>query len=85
MPPAPRHQFVMPSLIFPSMAMEFPLVLYDCEFENIQWHYDREVQEFNVTHLQQLWASYAVKTQVLHSMLRGLDTAPMAAGKGKRW
>ncbi|XP_040508009.1 tRNA pseudouridine(38/39) synthase isoform X1 [Gallus gallus] len=64
-----------------SMAVEFPLVLYDCEFENIQWHYDREVQEFNVTHLQQLWASYAVKTQVLHSMLRGLDTAPMAAGK----
>ncbi|XP_052553171.1 tRNA pseudouridine(38/39) synthase isoform X2 [Tympanuchus pallidicinctus] len=64
-----------------SMAVEFPLVLYDCEFENIQWHYDREVQEFNVTHLQQLWASYAVKTQVLHNMLRGLDAAPVAAGK----
>ncbi|OXB81230.1 UNVERIFIED_CONTAM: hypothetical protein H355_014274 [Colinus virginianus] len=47
-----------------SMAVEFPLVLYDCEFENVQWHYDREVQEFNVTHLQQLWASHAVKTQV---------------------
>ncbi|XP_065594377.1 tRNA pseudouridine(38/39) synthase [Cyrtonyx montezumae] len=64
-----------------SMAVEFPLVLYDCEFENIQWHYDREVHEFNVTHLQQLWASHAVKTQVLHSMLQGLDAAPMAAGK----
>ncbi|XP_040390294.1 tRNA pseudouridine(38/39) synthase isoform X1 [Cygnus olor] len=65
-----------------SMAVEFPLVLYDCEFENIQWIYDREVQEFNVTHLQQLWASHAVKTQVLHNMLQGLDAAPVAAGKG---
>ncbi|KAM6043407.1 tRNA pseudouridine(38/39) synthase isoform 2-T2 [Chlamydotis macqueenii] len=60
-----------------SMAVEFPLVLYDCEFENLQWLYDREVQEFNVTHLQQLWANQAVKTQVLRSMLRGLDAAPV--------
>ncbi|KFQ32507.1 tRNA pseudouridine(38/39) synthase, partial [Merops nubicus] len=64
-----------------SMAVEFPLVLYDCEFENLQWFYDREVQEFNVTHLQQLWANHAVKTQVLRDMLRGLDAAPVAAGK----
>ncbi|XP_057281976.1 tRNA pseudouridine(38/39) synthase [Pezoporus wallicus] len=66
-----------------SMAVEFPLVLYDCEFENIQWLYDQEVQEFNVTHLQQLWASHAVKTQVLRSMLQGLDAAPVATGKGE--
>ncbi|XP_019325932.1 PREDICTED: LOW QUALITY PROTEIN: tRNA pseudouridine(38/39) synthase [Aptenodytes forsteri] len=64
-----------------SMAVEFPLVLYDCEFENLQWLYDREVQEFNVTHLQQLWADHAVKTQVLRNMLRGLDAAPVATGK----
>ncbi|NXX41414.1 PUS3 synthase, partial [Tricholaema leucomelas] len=62
-----------------SMAVEFPLVLYDCEFENLQWIYDRDVQEFNVTHLQQLWASHAVKTQVLRAMLQGLDAAPVAA------
>lgn len=67
------------------MAVEFPLVLYDCEFENLQWLYDREVQEFNVTHLQQLWANHAVKTQVLHNMLQGLDAAPVAAGKSKGW
>ncbi|KAF1469933.1 tRNA pseudouridine(38/39) synthase, partial [Eudyptula minor novaehollandiae] len=64
-----------------SMAVEFPLVLYDCEFENLQWLYDREVQEFNITHLQQLWADHAVKTQVLRNMLRGLDAAPVATGK----
>ncbi|XP_068023383.1 tRNA pseudouridine(38/39) synthase isoform X2 [Melanerpes formicivorus] len=62
-----------------SMAVEFPLVLYNCEFENLQWLYDRDVQEFNVTHLQQLWASQAVKTQVLRDMLQGLEAAPVPA------
>ncbi|XP_075420231.1 tRNA pseudouridine(38/39) synthase [Tenrec ecaudatus] len=65
-----------------SMAVEFPLVLYDCKFENIKWIYDREVQEFNVTHLQQLWANHAVKTHMLFSMLQGLDSVAVPCGKG---
>lgn len=70
------------SLFLSSMAVEFPLVLYDCKFENIQWIYDREVQEFNVTHLQQLWANHAVKTHVLYSMLQGLDSVAVPCGTG---
>nr|XP_003417471.1 tRNA pseudouridine(38/39) synthase [Loxodonta africana]XP_010595442.1 tRNA pseudouridine(38/39) synthase [Loxodonta africana]XP_023412838.1 tRNA pseudouridine(38/39) synthase [Loxodonta africana]XP_023412839.1 tRNA pseudouridine(38/39) synthase [Loxodonta africana]XP_023412840.1 tRNA pseudouridine(38/39) synthase [Loxodonta africana]XP_023412841.1 tRNA pseudouridine(38/39) synthase [Loxodonta africana] len=65
-----------------SMAVEFPLVLYDCKFENIKWIYDREVQEFNVTHLQQLWANHAVKTHMLYSMLQGLDSVAVPCGEG---
>lgn len=65
-----------------SMAVEFPLVLYDCKFENINWIYDREVQEFNVTHLQQLWANHAVKTHMLYSMLQGLDSVAVPCGTG---
>ncbi|NWW98993.1 PUS3 synthase, partial [Caloenas nicobarica] len=61
-----------------SMAVEFPLVLHDCEFENLRWIYDRDVQEFTVSHLQQLWAAQAVKTHILRDMLRGLDAAPVA-------
>lgn len=64
------------------MAVEFPLVLYDCKFETIKWIYDREAQEFNVTHLQQLWASHAVKTQMLYSMLQGLDSVALPCGTG---
>uniref|UniRef100_A0A7M4DX97 Pseudouridine synthase 3 n=1 Tax=Crocodylus porosus TaxID=8502 RepID=A0A7M4DX97_CROPO len=63
-----------------SMAVEFPLVLYDCEFENIQWIYDQEVQEFNITHLQQLWANYAVKTHMLYNILQGLDSVSVPTG-----
>ncbi|XP_069507712.1 tRNA pseudouridine(38/39) synthase isoform X2 [Ambystoma mexicanum] len=63
-----------------SMAVEFPLVLHDCEFEDVQWIYERDVQEFNVTHLQQLWANHAVKTHLIYSMLQGLETAPILRG-----
>ncbi|XP_029420246.1 tRNA pseudouridine(38/39) synthase isoform X2 [Nannospalax galili] len=65
-----------------SMAIEFPLVLYDCKFENTKWIYDQEVQEFNVTHLQQLWANHAVKTHMLYSMLQGLDSVVIPCGAG---
>lgn len=65
-----------------SMAVEFPLVLYDCKFENIKWIYDQEVQQFNVTHLQQLWANHAVKTHMLYSMLQGLDSVAVSCGTG---
>ncbi|KAM6158652.1 tRNA pseudouridine(38/39) synthase [Rhynchocyon petersi] len=67
-----------------SMAVEFPLVLYDCKFENIKWIYDWEVQEFNVTHLQQLWANHAVKTHMLYSMLQGLDSVAVHCEKGPK-
>lgn len=71
-------------LFLSSMAVEFPLVLYDCKFENIKWIYDREVQEFNVTHLQQLWANQAVKTHIVYSMLQGLDSAAVPCGTGPK-
>lgn len=64
------------------MAVEFPLVLYDCKFESIKWIYDREVHEFNVTHLQQQWANQAVKTHMLYSMLQGLDSVAVPCGTG---
>lgn len=66
------------------MAVEFPLVLYDCEFENIQWIYDHQVQEFNVTRFQQLWTNHAIKTQMLYSMLWGLDFAKIPTEPGRK-
>lgn len=67
-----------------SMAVEFPLVLYDCKFENIKWIYDPEVQEFNVTHLQQLWANHAIKTHMLYSMLQGLESVAVPGRTGSK-
>ncbi|XP_067836917.1 tRNA pseudouridine(38/39) synthase [Heptranchias perlo] len=59
-----------------SMAVDYPLVLYDCAYENLEWIFDPEVQAFNVTHLQAMWTSQAIKTQILYTMLQGLGQAP---------
>ncbi|KAM8795506.1 tRNA pseudouridine(38/39) synthase [Eudromia elegans] len=64
-----------------SMAVEFPLVLYECHFEDVPWQYDGAAHAFTVAHLQRLWAAEAVKARLLRDLLRGLDAAPVAAGE----
>ncbi|XP_041035944.1 tRNA pseudouridine(38/39) synthase [Carcharodon carcharias] len=59
-----------------SMAVDYPLVLYDCAYENLEWIFDPDVQAFNVTHLQGLWTQEAIKSRILYSMLQGLGQAP---------
>ena len=55
-----------------SMAVDYPLVLYDCNFEGLQWQ--SEPEEFGqvLATLQHHWTQTAVKTQVLHGMIQGL-------------
>nr|XP_006823806.1 PREDICTED: tRNA pseudouridine(38/39) synthase-like [Saccoglossus kowalevskii] len=43
------------------MASELPLVLYDCQYENINWIYEQEDQELNIEHLQKRWTSQIIK------------------------
>ncbi|XP_078064204.1 tRNA pseudouridine(38/39) synthase-like [Mustelus asterias] len=58
------------------MAVDYPLVLYDCAYENLQWVFDSDAHAFNVTHLQAMWTQQAVKSQLLYSFLQGLGQAP---------
>ncbi|XP_072128091.1 tRNA pseudouridine(38/39) synthase isoform X1 [Mobula birostris] len=60
-----------------SMAVDYPLILYDCAYENVKWIFDPEVHAFNVRHLQALWASHTIKTRILHTMLSGLGQPPI--------
>ncbi|KAM6953877.1 tRNA pseudouridine(38/39) synthase [Aplochiton taeniatus] len=57
-----------------SMAVDYPLVLYDCHFEGLTRQ--RETEELNhaLSVLQQHWTKSAVKTQALLGMIRGLET-----------
>ncbi|XP_077998522.1 tRNA pseudouridine(38/39) synthase-like [Glandiceps talaboti] len=59
-----------------SMAAEFPLVLYDTHFQGINWIYNQEEQELNITHLQKRWTSQTTRTTILSRMLDGLNTIP---------
>ncbi|CAG5905605.1 unnamed protein product [Menidia menidia] len=56
-----------------SMAVDYPLVLYDCHFEGVSWQ--REAEELNhaLSSLQQHWTQSTVKAHILHAMIQALE------------
>lgn len=57
-----------------SMAVDYPLVLYDCHFEGVSWHTEAEEENHVLNSLHQHWIQTAVKTQVLLGMIQGLQS-----------
>ncbi|XP_016146857.1 tRNA pseudouridine(38/39) synthase-like isoform X2 [Sinocyclocheilus grahami] len=56
-----------------SMAVDYPLVLYDCHFEGVNWRNETEEKNHVLNSLHQHWVQNAVKTQVLLGMIQGLQ------------
>ncbi|XP_038591643.1 tRNA pseudouridine(38/39) synthase isoform X3 [Micropterus salmoides] len=56
-----------------SMAVDYPLVLYDCHFKGLSWKQENEEVSHVLSALQQHWTQSAVKTHVLHGMIQGLE------------
>uniref|UniRef100_A0A8C2L1A3 Pseudouridylate synthase 3 n=1 Tax=Cyprinus carpio TaxID=7962 RepID=A0A8C2L1A3_CYPCA len=59
--------------VFSSMAVDYPLVLYDCHFEGVNWRNETEEENHVLNSLYQHWVQNAVKTQVLLGMIQGLQ------------
>uniref|UniRef100_A0A671MTC4 tRNA pseudouridine(38/39) synthase-like n=1 Tax=Sinocyclocheilus anshuiensis TaxID=1608454 RepID=A0A671MTC4_9TELE len=59
--------------VFYSMAVDYPLVLYDCHFEGVNWRNETEEENHVLNSLHQHWVQNAVKTQVLLGMIQGLQ------------
>lgn len=55
------------------MAVDYPLVLYDCHFEGLSWQQENEEVNHVLSSLQQHWTQSVVKTHVLHGMIQGLE------------
>lgn len=56
-----------------SMAVDYPLVLYDCSFEGLSWQRDGDEVNHVLSTLQQHWTQSAVRSHVLHAMIQGLE------------
>ncbi|KAG7270465.1 hypothetical protein CRUP_017947 [Coryphaenoides rupestris] len=56
-----------------SMAVDFPLVLYDCAFPGLAWQRDAEELSIAGAALQQRWTRSTVESHVLRGMLGGLE------------
>lgn len=55
------------------MAVDYPLVLYDCHFEGLNWQQSNDEVNHVLSTLQHHWTQSAVRTHVLHGMIKGLE------------
>ncbi|XP_030625960.1 tRNA pseudouridine(38/39) synthase [Chanos chanos] len=55
-----------------SMAVDYPLVLYHCHFEGVNWRRESEEMSLVLNSLQHHWTQSAIRGQVLHAMIQDL-------------
>lgn len=55
------------------MAVDYPLVLYDCHFEGLSWRWEEDEVNHVLSVLQQQWTQCAVRSHVLRGMIQGLE------------
>lgn len=55
-----------------SMSSECPLILFDCQYENIDWLYDRVEVEKIIKHLQDQWLTPQIQATVIKRMVDSL-------------
>ncbi|XP_058251588.1 tRNA pseudouridine(38/39) synthase [Hemibagrus wyckioides] len=57
-----------------SMAVDYPLVLYECHFDGLRWISEPEEESHVLSSLLQHWTQTAVRAQVLNGMIHGLQS-----------
>lgn len=57
-----------------SMAIELPLVFYDCEFEDVIWQYDEGNTRKVILHLQRFWTENIIKSTIIKKMIQSLES-----------
>ncbi|XP_074653890.1 tRNA pseudouridine(38/39) synthase-like [Tubulanus polymorphus] len=56
-----------------TMASELPLVLYECEYADIDWLYDSEELDVVVKCLQSQWTTHSVRANLVKRMITSLE------------
>ena len=54
------------------MASYLPLVLYDCVYENIDWHYEPRVLTKVEAQLENQWQDMRIRTAILNTKRHGI-------------
>jgi tRNA pseudouridine38/39 synthase len=57
-----------------TISSEHPLVLFDCQYEDVAWQYDRGEVERVVRHIQDLWVECETRATVIKRMIDSLET-----------
>ncbi|CAF4720148.1 unnamed protein product [Rotaria sp. Silwood1] len=56
------------------IASELPLVLFDCQFDGVDWICDQASLRITICHLQRYWSSFQIRATMIKSMLNNLES-----------
>ena len=56
-----------------TICSETPLVLFDCQYENVEWIHDRHELEKLIKHFQDVWMDHHTKATIVKRMIDFLD------------
>ncbi len=56
-----------------TMCSEIPLVLFECEYNDVEWIYDRHELEKVIKHFQDEWLNHQTRSTVVMQMIESLD------------
>ncbi|XP_067136984.1 tRNA pseudouridine(38/39) synthase [Centruroides vittatus] len=57
-----------------AMAIDIPLVFFDCEFGDVNWQYDKENIEKIIFRLQKFWTEHKIKSTIVKRMIESLES-----------
>ncbi|KRY78877.1 tRNA pseudouridine(38/39) synthase, partial [Trichinella pseudospiralis] len=55
-----------------SMVAGWPLVLYGCQYDNLEWHWKEGIIMECIRSLQRTWVNYAIKVEIIENMMNSL-------------
>ncbi len=50
-----------------------PLVLFDCQYNDVEWICDQSALRLTISHLQKHWSSFQIRATMIKSMLNNLE------------
>ncbi|CAF0906554.1 unnamed protein product [Adineta ricciae] len=56
------------------IASELPLILFDCQFNNVEWICDHSSLRMTIAHLQRHWSSFQIRATMIKTMLNHLES-----------
>ncbi|KRY23052.1 tRNA pseudouridine(38/39) synthase [Trichinella patagoniensis] len=55
-----------------SMVVGWPLVLYGCQYDNLEWHWKEGIIMECISSLQRTWVNFAIKVEIIENMMNSL-------------
>ncbi|CAF1065732.1 unnamed protein product [Adineta ricciae] len=56
------------------IASELPLILFDCQYNDVEWICDHSSLRMTIAHLQRHWSSFQIRATMIKAMLNHLES-----------